>query len=498
MQTHIEENTLNEILFLNSLLATFNKHELYNALLITAEYTYLKFKQTESIYFILKALQKLNYNERIISFCKENIDLLEYYEINLIFLSSLSKLKKEIDEDIKTDEILPKPTKNLLFDTFIENDFNLDSLHLLYKGLTSKEEIRKKNLLEAFLLENQNMEALYCLKIEKLLTNREFTDLLMKIKDLRIQDLLFNIFVDKKDFDKVFNKKENKWLGSFHYFGIISMFELSKYYFRKEYRKLFPLGVFMIENYPTCSFSYFILGLYYHQSRNLKEAKKCFYKSVQINDKIGISWLLLGNTYSKLKECENAILCYKSALNLMIGSYKPLLYLAIENNNINDLKKANSYFLMAMHKKANKKTCFYAAVFFIFNDKLPELEETIKKLKITNKTENDNLIFNYILFFYNIKKENYKEAEQSLKICPNDYRFKVCRGFLFHLQKNYKNAIKYYNQSMIENVSNSVIASLVGSAIDPSSDNDKYVLLDQIYEIFDYIKLIDEIDLCIV
>ncbi|KAM0687019.1 anaphase-promoting complex subunit Cut9 [Conglomerata obtusa] len=474
-----------EIELLSILNRSYHKNEMYSALLHISEYALSINNDIENTYYLLIALQKLNYHERVTNFLKRNKILLEKLEIKNLFLISYAKLGKENNDKIKINDILPAKTQNINVVKVKFKTINQVSISTMLEAFTQKGEIRRDLLIKAFELDHYNLEALICLRLEKLITKNQFNHLINQIDDKMLKKIYFNSFT--KNYAILSNN--TNIFDIYYIYSIYNTINYAKYLFFNDEYELFRFGVFMFDNYRSSPVSYLVLGLYYLKIENIKEARKCFYEAIQIDKTNGYCWFLLGKTYSKSKESENSIICYVSAMQYMIGSCKPILYLAIEHANMNAREKAFTYFRLTLKKKKNSFILLNAAFFYFIENSTKEFLEVIDNLKIVNQNPVEKNVFYILQFFKNLQESNFTKAEIYLKKCTKDWRYKACFGYLLHLKGEYEHAIEFYNESIIKHCSSSILVSLISFALDPKRNDEKYLIIEQIYDVFDYLKL---------
>lgn len=468
---------------LHSLAYTYMKNEMYNSLLILSEFMFITDQSKETIFFLVFSLQKLSYHERLVEFLKLNNKFLIYKEIQMIFLSSIKKTTNEPLEKISLDDILPLQTKSLVIKFSILN-IDSETILLYHKAMLENDNLKKEMLVKVLAIENYFLEALLAIKQEKLTSNKEFLYIIESIRCKSLKNMYLQIF--GKDF--TFIDKGFTLLDSFYVFSPYKAMCLAFYFYKNKDPSLFSLGVFMIENYPKNAVSYNILGLDFYRRANYKEAKKCFYESLQMDQKQGKSWMFLGLVYSNLKESENAILCYRKAMEQLTGSYKPILFLGIEYENMNSRTEAKFFFDLAVKRKPNKLTILRKAI-FDFLEECDTSHDEICCIKIEEEcNEDEKEVLAFVNFFFLVLKGDTEEAKKMISNTKDSWRKKVCLGYIEHLNGIFDKAIEYYNKSMLENKSSSIIESLICNAI----TSDKYCkmyLFDQIGDVYEYCDL---------
>lgn len=182
-------------------------------------------------------------------------------------------------------------------------------------------------MISAIESDNRHLEAYIILRREDLIDSDDFSDLL-NLKHEWLKDL----------YNSIFNYKGTP---------IFSPFFMEEYsyecYKNQDVSNIFTIGTEMIEDFLKCSTSYLVLGYYHLSKKKYSESRKCFYEAIKYDKNVGNLWLLLGLSYSGLKECENSISCYNQARQFMIGSYKPDFYIGYEYHKMHNIEQANFF-----------------------------------------------------------------------------------------------------------------------------------------------------------
>ncbi|EPR79530.1 Tetratricopeptide repeat containing protein [Spraguea lophii 42_110] len=315
---------------------------------------------------IVLSLYKLNHLEKMINIIKTNSFLLKYHEIRIAYINTVVKKEKNEnltsfleDESISIYDSIKINLKNGNGKNNDDEDSELSSRNFIYylklnrcsieKAYKSKllrhNEI-KQEMICAFSLDLRNIECILTLKEFSIIEDEEIYNILLNIRCDENNDLIEfyknMIFIPKRSFYSP-------------YYGLLLMYS---YYYSKDSINLFNLGVKMIEEYPESEISYFVLGNYYLIKNNYKEAKKAFFKSIEIHNNTNNSdtvntrsynnasskyYMALGRAHSGMKECESAVQCYNIA-NKCKTSYNPLAHLAFEYHLMNNIEQAKLFY----------------------------------------------------------------------------------------------------------------------------------------------------------
>lgn len=455
------------------------EEELYHSVLLLAEYLLSQSQSDALLFFILKALQRLGYRERILSFVKNNERLLVYEEIRKIYLVTLSRTKHVPVKCGLGTEVLEVGTRGVAL--------NKQSLSVFYEALALKETLKRKMLIKSFKCDERNVESLLVLKNDKLLSKEHFVKLLETMNDRSLRTMYMAIFTKKDCYSKV----THTVVDEYFFFSPFQAYNMGVMLYRRgEYHEIFKLATFMLENYATSFISPMILGLYYLQTKKYKDAKKSFYESIELDKTHGRSWLYLGISLSLLKERINAVTCFKTAKQHMIGSFKPTFHLAKEFAEINDSVSALFYFKHTLKMKLNKFVFFSYVAFLFKEDKTKDMAKAMATLGTFDLSKKEKNVFNILNFFLLLSKGRFEEAENTIRACETDWRYYICYGYLKHLMAKNDDAINYYSECMLECSENTnVITELIKLAYSGGTQLYDHDLVDYSVDVFDMLKI---------
>ncbi|OWB79392.1 hypothetical protein B5S32_g3613 [[Candida] boidinii] len=107
--------------------------------------------------------------------------------------------------------------------------------------------------------------------------------------------------------------------------------------------KLFLTAHKLAENYPNNCMTWLAIGIYYFSIKKTGEARLFFSKASMINPNFGPAWIGFAHTFAAEGEHEQAISAYATASRLFPGIHLPNLFLGMQYLQINNLTLANEY-----------------------------------------------------------------------------------------------------------------------------------------------------------
>ncbi|OUM53088.1 hypothetical protein BVG19_g2338 [[Candida] boidinii] len=107
--------------------------------------------------------------------------------------------------------------------------------------------------------------------------------------------------------------------------------------------KLFLTAHKLAENYPNNCMTWLAIGIYYFSIKKTTEARLFFSKASMINPSFGPAWIGFAHTFAAEGEHEQAISAYATASRLFPGIHLPNLFLGMQYLQINNLTLANEY-----------------------------------------------------------------------------------------------------------------------------------------------------------
>ncbi|CAD25375.1 COMPONENT OF THE 20S CYCLOSOME/ANAPHASE-PROMOTING COMPLEX [Encephalitozoon cuniculi GB-M1] len=444
-----------------SLINTYLMEEMDYSALALSEYVYRREKTNATTMLLLKAMYKLSYYERCIETIELNSAMMRIHEARIIYHRCkflVGKKSKGLLMDAECDEKMVK---------YPAAEISKKSVRLLFEGLTKEDVKQKEILLEAYRCDNRNLEALLRMKNESLISKKELLVLIDECKDDLMRGIYLEIFYPSFEPDFCFLPFYSPWYG----------FKLAKQYYKK--RKdmlLFNLGVSMVRLYPNSEHSFISLGLFFLMSSNYPEARRCFYKAVQINNKYGRGWLYLGMAYSGMKECESSIACLNIAYKTMIGSYKPSFYLATEYHRMNNFERASFFYKHALGINPSVQVQEKYISLLIYYEYYPEALSYLAAQK--------NSLLGLLRVYCNLFLGKVTEAQKHLSTCQIDWRYHATAGFIDHLLNNLDSAADNYNKALLKAHVN-LIEELLGLAVENMTCKQNNNVYDYATDLFD-------------
>ncbi len=239
--------------------------------------------------------------------------------------------------------------------------------------------------------------------------------------------------------------------------NIESLYEkANNYYYDNEYENASKLYNEIIKKDPNHYLSYEKLGKIEQARNNLQQAVLYFEKALNINSKNASGWNDLGNLYYDLVDYNNAIRCYKKAIEAdenfywsyyNIGLAMTRMY-TVENEK--ELKEAKEWFEKALKIKGDYYPSFNEiGLYYLDYKDFKKAEENFLKCI--------NLNPNYKYPYYNLatiykEKEDYDKAKEyllkALKCDPSYISALNNLGILYYDKGDYQSALYYYTRAI--------------------------------------------------
>lgn len=441
--------------------------ELYNGSLLLSEYIYKNTGCRTSFKYCILNLFKLGYYHKIIDIL-EGVDLNDY-DIRISYYKSL--VETETNKKIKNVPLssYKKPT--------ISNILDNHSIEKFWYALTKKDILKKELLIEAYRLDNKNIECLYFLIKDEMCTDKEFLDLLQLNQECK---LLSDIFLFPFS---ITNEIENVSVDVLEFYHPFYAFIFSKKLFiEKKKLLLFNLSHKSYRIYMHCTYTYLSLALYFFLIEDYEEAKRILLKSFEFDKRTGLIYMYLGICYSRLRECEKSLNCFNISNRKIVCTWKTYYYLACEYQKMTNFDKAKFYYLEGLNVDRNIMLQEGYISLLIFCESYQEALSYISgiiKSKETRRLNNILLLKSYCYLFLG----NLNESKDALEKCRKDYRYFCTKGYIEHLTNNIDLACDFYNKSLLLKNS-SVIEDLMTSATRQNKENDVY---NSCTEIFEYV-----------
>lgn len=467
----MNESTKYSLMFLQS--------ELYWSSFLISQYN----NTIEDYYIHIKSLYHLGFNKAIWPIIEKNQKLLEYQEIKLLYIKSGRESSLVAKNTIKIQD------NNMA-------GFNTVSLELFFNALSKKEILRKKLLIESFEKDRNNIEPLIYLFKESSCNYDEMKTLINRIPSEILRNILLNlVFIENIPVRSEFPLIKTESSSSIRSESLLSTPLIIHSLVYKilndaghsiSYSALFDLSVKSLESFGNSESVFLGMGIYYLKKDKLKEALKCFYKAVEINNNSGLASLFTGIAHSLLKETEYAVKQLNNAYSIMESAYIPSYYLALEYQLMNNTQKAKHYFRRSLYimtelfsttdiqpmkkyiKNEELKTDSSSIDIRIINSFIycliysEDYEEAMKYIEMYNIT---NILKCFCYLFTGMLTE----ANRALEECKKDAGYYALKGFICHLMDDVKNAAKNYEKSL-ENRYNGVVEKLIWMAYENIED----------------------------
>ncbi|KAH9411318.1 hypothetical protein HK407_06g11490 [Ordospora pajunii] len=455
--------------------------EMHYSALALSEYIYARDKSDFALIMLLRSLCAMSCYERCIEMIELNDTLMRCSDVKIIYYKCRYATRKKntecglVGKGIVESEIdgtecgeIYESVENALMMYSTEHILK-KSVRLLFEGLTKEDVRRKEILLEAYRHDNYNMEALIRMKNEGIVDKKELVSLVEDCKDVFMREVYMAVFYPCFEPDLYSLAFYSPWYG---------LKEARRYYKSGKDTLLFSLGTCMVKKYPGSEFSFISLGLFFLMAQNYQEARRCFYKAVQINNEYGRGWMYLGMAYSGMKECESSISCLKVAYKKMIGSYKPSLYLAIEYHRMNNFERASVFYKQALKINPVIQAQERYIALLIYYEYYAEALEYLNS--------QSNSILDLLRVYCNLFLGKVNEAQKHLLACKPDWKYYATAGFIDHLTNRLESAASNYNKALLKNHI-SLIEELLGLAIENIACKQNNNVYDYASDLFDCI-----------
>lgn len=260
--------------------------------------------------------------------------------------------------------------------------------------------------------------------------------------------------------------------------------EAMRLFRNSQFKELFRRAVRHKEHFPESEFVYEALGLYYLSKRHCKDARRCFFKAIEISRFFGNAYLCCGVVQSMLRETESAVSMLNMAFAIMNASCLPAYYLALEYQQMNNFSKAKYYYKHCIEQisqrgaapdsetrfceKKNRTeglagglsaadaAIINGAIYcLVYNEDYEEAMGYIKAFGV------DNLLNVYCLLFMGA----FEEAREAMATCEKDSFYHATKGYLLHLVDDFDNAVREYEKCLV-GTRMQVVESLMKMALD--------------------------------
>lgn len=442
--------------------------ELYYSALTVSDFLIVKNEIEKEVEVLLriiiaKSLYNLKLYHRALRYIDKYDDLLEYECIRTTFL----KLNHIIDK--KSIHLNSLSLRQCVKIKMPEMKLDRKSIEKHLEGIIQASFDKKNCLVESFEMENRNFESLLVLKRESLLTEEELGALLSSCSQEMREFYESVLFYDQNILNSPYFS-ENVGL---------------RLYNQKNKNDLIFLGMYHLDNYPTESTSLFLYGLSNILQRKYSDSKIILYDALKKERSFGLSWLLLGISYSNLREYDCAISSFELSKTFMIGSYKPDYFLALEYHKMSNMNQANIFYLNSLRIKREPLVMLKYCALLIHYEYYIESLKLLESLRTKEPLKNIHLLLLTYSFLFLGELE---KAKTVLEEIERDWRYYATRGYLSHLQSQVDDATQFYTNALIERGRSWIIEDLMKNAIelkDLQKDNLVYDYGTSLFEFLD-------------
>lgn len=412
----------------------------------------------------LKSLYNLKLYHRALRYIDKYDYLLDYECIRTIFL----KLNHIIDR--KSVHLNSLCLRKCLKIEIPEMKLSRESIEKHLEGVIQTSFDRKNCLIESFELDNRNFESLLILKRESLVTENELKMLLSACSE------------EIREFSFSFLFYNQNCLNSPYFSENVGL----RLYNQKNIGDLIFLGMYHLDNYPEESTSLLLYGLSNILQKKFSDCKLIFYDAIKKERSLGLSWLLLGISYSNLREYDCAISSFELSKTFMVGSYKPDYFLALEYHKMSNMNQANVFYLNSLRiKKEPQVLLKYCALLIHFEYYIESLK-LLETLRIEEPLRNVHLLLLTYSFLFLGELD---KAKTVLEEIDRDWRYYATRGYLSHIQSKIDDATQFYTNALIERGRSWIIEDLMKNAIDLKDIQRDNLVYDYGTSLFEFLDL---------
>lgn len=413
---------------------------------------------------VAHSLFRLNLYHRCLRYIEKYEQLLKFTCIRVVFLKLNSLIQ------VKSNNLDIFKSKEQIQIEIPEGKISNESIELHFQGVINSDHIKKTLLCKAFAADRRNFESLLVLKRECLVTDEEL-EKMISVCDISIADLYKKVlFYNKRQLHSPFFC-ENVALSLYN---------------KKTKQDLIFIGMNLLDRYPEESTSLFVYGLANIILKKYSDAKIIFYEAIKKERAFGPLWIFLGMTYSKLREYETAISAFEYSKRLMIGSYKPDFYLALEYHKMSNMNLANKFYLNSLRIKKETRVILQYCSLLINFEFYTEALKLLKSLKMEQLFKNQHLLLLSYGFLFTGEIE---KAKVLLEEADKDWKYHATRGYLAHLQSKIEEASEFYTNAIIERGRSWIIEDLLKNAIELKDLKKENLVYDYGSSLFEYLNL---------
>ncbi|KAI4291375.1 hypothetical protein PAPHI01_0649 [Pancytospora philotis] len=450
-------------------------------------------------YAVARALFLLNYKTRVRAFIEETPALLAFHELGLLYLRAGGQLKAESSRPLSS---LPGYAR---LSQAAQPGISHRSLRNYFFGLEKKEQIRKRLLVQSFMDDCRNVEALATLYSESLCELDEVEDMIESYAGAAPAG--WSLPEYREFLAGLFKRRPGRAAT------VLCPFVLGAHnrqrFEEQNSEAILSSAIGTLEAFPECEASYEALGLYYLTRQHYNRAQSCFAEAIERNKCRGLPYLYSGMALSAMRKTDKAIAMLEMADAIMCSSLLPSFYLAFEYQQMNNFPKAMAFYVRCLDRILEQQTSTGhegdAACFIKRNKRNegPSRALSARETAIINRAvycfiynENYDTAARYIKVFglSNILKVfcllftgDIEGARLAMADCAPDSCFYATSGFLHHLADGFESAVKDYDRS-IGMDSNDVVLELMHMALNNIRGAEKNHAFDYTNSLFDSLE----------
>ncbi|KAI5191251.1 hypothetical protein NECID01_1363 [Nematocida sp. AWRm77] len=443
------------------LYAAYKLVEFEESILLLLEHLFREKETPEVFCMLVKSLLRSGSYEAIKWVVSRHKEYFEYDQVKKVYIEAMKRTGSlsGIDPNMcaggksleRAEETSPVPIASA-------------SINSYYQGLIQKgKDTQKKKYVENAIKEDErNLEAFIYMGMNYSLEELERCVKSVQNKELRL--LFAKLLLQSPGSFSIFSRS---FLSPF------SCCRIAKHLFNeKRVGELFQLAQYMATLYPKHYFTYVVAGMYYLHVGKHSDAKRALFQAVQMNNSLGLSWLLLGFCQSVLCECNNAIACYEKAEALMEENGLASLGIALEYHRMRSYQKAEEKYL-EIQKKHSLSMCFNSYVSLLVT--LGRYDEAIEKIKHKTFTGEGALLQSFCYLFVS-KQDMAEEALESVNMSFDSStrsKYYLLKGYIHHIKRRYCEAIESYQKAILDagKPGDSLVNDLLELAIKNSLDS---------------------------
>ena len=191
------------------------------------------------------------------------------------------------------------------------------------------------------------------------------------------------------------------------------------------------------------------LGFAYYNLRNDSEATKCYLRSLELDERSGVTWNNLGRVYLELDKLDDAEAAFTKALAIEPELTEPVTGLCVAYARLKKSEQAISQCAKARSHKPTIANTYYLAWSYLDLKKYPKAIEVLNDcVRLDPKNP---LVYTAIAEGY-YQQKRYKEAlpyaEKAVQVNPSSQAAYAGMGHIYFGMKKLKEAKKYFEKAL--------------------------------------------------